>query len=308
MRTKTPEAEIGVIVGRFQVPDLHEGHLEMINAVREQHRKVLILVGSTPGILVTRNNPLDYHTRMLMLREAYPDISIMPVNDMPNDDLWSEMVDEKIHEAFGIGGAILYGSRDGFIPYYTGKHPVIELEETRSISGTEIRKAISDEVRVHSEFRRGVVYAAFNKHPVMYATVDIAVIDFVKHRIVLGRKKGDLTGKYRFPGGFVDPRKDKALEHAARREAREELDCEISQVPEFVGSTLIDDWRYRSELDKIMTSVFIAQYIYGSITGSDDLSEAKWFSLEDFDMNVLLPQHRVIMEMVQTHLNKGLEK
>jgi len=309
MDVKTADAELGVIIGRFQVPDLHEGHRALIDGVRAKHKKVLILLGSTPSVLVTRNNPLDYFTRAIMMREAYPDVIVLPIHDMPSDKDWSKAVDERIDEVLGVGSAILYGSRDAFIPHYSGKYPTIELDTAKNVSGSEIRKAVSDEVRANPEFRRGIIYAAHNRHHAIFATVDIAVIkrdharDHKAVQIILGRKKSDPKGFWRFPGGFVDPAKDPSLDLAAAREANEELGCGISSMT-YVGSMIVDDWRYRKEVDRIMTTVFICDYLYGVVEGKDDINEARLFDLENFDLNLLVPQHRPIMEMVLSHLNK----
>lgn len=311
MDVKTADAELGVIIGRFQVPELHEGHRKLIDSVRAKHRKVLILLGSMPSVLVTRNNPLDYYTRAIMMREVYPDVIVLPINDMPTDKDWSASVDERIDEVLGVGSAILYGSRDAFVPHYSGKYPTIELDTAKNVSGSEIRKAVSDEVRANPEFRRGVIYAAHNRHHAIFATVDIAVIkrstnDVLGNKanqIILGRKKNDPKGLWRFPGGFVDPAKDPSLDRAASREAGEELGCGIS-TPTYVGSMIVDDWRYRKEVDRIMTTVFICDYLYGVVEGKDDINEAKLFYLENFNLNLLVPQHKPIMEMVLAYLNK----
>lgn len=58
--------DIGVIVGRFQVNELHPGHLELINDVTARHKRMIVFLGVAP-VLVTRNNPLDFITRKEML-------------------------------------------------------------------------------------------------------------------------------------------------------------------------------------------------------------------------------------------------
>lgn len=312
MKVKTPEADIGVIIGRFQVPDLHDGHRDLIDAVMSKHKKVLMFVCSTPGVLVTRKNPLDYFTRMTMIQADYPNLAILPLHDMPNDKDWSKVVDKKISETFGDHvSAILYGSRDAFIPHYFGKFPTVELAESVDISGTAVREAASDEVRQHSEFRRGVVYAAHNKHPATFPTVDIAVIkydsktgcDITPVAIALGRKNTDLPYQWRFPGGFVDPQRDQDLERAAQRELGEEfgINLETSSFT-YIGSHNIDDWRYRNEVDQIVTSLFLTQYLWGSADAGDDMDQTKWFDLENFDMEILVEGHRPLMKMVLDHL------
>ena len=226
LHPSAPEADIGVIVGRFQVHELHEGHRALIDSVRARHQKVAIFLGSTPGVLVTRNNPLDFMARRLMLQAAYPEIDVLSMKDQPCDKAWSEELDRRIEDVFEIGSVVLYGSRDGFAPAYTGKYPVVELEATQRISGTEIRRSLSNQVRESADFRHGIVYAAHNRHPTAYPTVDIAILrpsgsaeSGAGAELVLVRKRNDLPGQWRFPGGFFDPRVDRSLEGAAVRGA-----------------------------------------------------------------------------------------
>ncbi len=312
MEAKTPQGDIGVIIGRFQTPDLHTGHLDLIDTVVKKHKKVLIFICSTPGVLVTRKNPLDYFTRMLMIQKVYPNVATCPLHDTPDDHNWSKTVDQKIAETFGNHmSAVLYGSRDAFIPHYFGRYPTVELAYSVDITGTEVREAASTEVRQCSEFRRGVVYAAHNKHPAIFPTVDIAVIktdselyDKQRCQIALGRKNTDPKNQWRLPGGFVDPRKDSHFQGAAKRELREEmgLDLTIDHL-DYVGSCRVNDWRYRHELDQIMTTIFVAKYLWGTISPGDDLDAVNWFNL-DFKMENLIVEHRPLMEMVLTHLEK----
>ncbi len=304
MQVRTPDAEVGVVIGRFQVPDLHDGHRQLIDAVMSEHKKVLLFICSTPSVLVTRKNPLDYFTRMKMIQAEYPNMAVLPLHDMPNDHDWSKIVDKKIAETFGNHtSVVLYGSRDAFIPHYFGKFPTVELAESVDISGTAVREAASNEVRTHSEFRRGVVYAAHNKHPATFPTVDIAVTSM--DQVALGRKNNDLPSKWRFPGGFVDPTRDKTFEAAAKRELIEEMGISLNvDKMRYVGSHMVDDWRYRNELDQIVTTLFTASYLWGPLTSGDDIDEAKWFDLKDFNMETLVEEHRPLMKMLLAHLEK----
>ena len=148
---------------------------------------------------------------------------------------------------------------------------MVELEEAFCTSGTEIRRSVSHAVRASAEFRHGIVYAAHNRHPVAFPTVDMALLrdatdEELEPLVALGRKSTDAPCKWRFPGGFVDPRQDKSLEAAAARELQEELgQTHGVDAFRFIGSALVDDWRYRNEEDKIMTSLFTAQYSFGRL-------------------------------------------
>jgi bifunctional NMN adenylyltransferase/nudix hydrolase len=100
-----------------------------------------------------------------------------------------------------------------------------------------------------------------------------------KKRILLAKKPGE--DLLRFVGGFVDPT-DGSLEHAASREFREETGgAEISGF-KYIGSFRVNDWRYRSERDKIMTALFIGTYAFGSLTPSDDISSLEWVETSTF--------------------------
>lgn len=299
-------ADVGVIVGRFQVHDLHDGHHDLIQSVVERHQKVVIYLGSTPGVLVTRNNPLDFQTRRVMVNTHYPDVNVLPMPDMPRDVDWSDELDRRISEVIDPASALLYGSRDGFASAYTGKFPVVELAARRHVTGTSIRKQVSHAVRASAEFRRGVIYAAFNRHPTMYQTVDAAVI---KNRgaedaaLLLGRKKTDAPGCWRFFGGFGQPHHDETLEFAASRELHEEAPgIAVHLDPIYLGSRRIHDWRYRNESDGIMTSLFLFDFFSGSTRAGDDIDEVHWFPLDTLTASVFVDAHVPLFELLTAHL------
>lgn len=300
------KGEVGVLIGRFQVPELHQGHRELIDSVRERHKRVLILVCSTPDVKLSRRNPLDYYTRMLMIQEKYPDVAILPLYDEPTDDGWSRTVDKRIVECFGTVKATLYGSRDAFIPYYNGKHETIELAASVKLSGTEIRQEVSEEIRKHHEFRRGVIYAAFSRYPVAFPTVDVAAIKYDrehgKRYVLLGKREKD-NGAWRFPGGFVDPTRDKSLEAAAIREFHEEVKNADVTGCYFVGSFRVNDWRYRNEVDSIYTSLFTVNYSFGQPEAADDLDDVMWWDVAYAD-RVLIDEHKPLLEGLISYLNK----
>jgi bifunctional NMN adenylyltransferase/nudix hydrolase len=269
--------DIGVLVGRFQVPDLHDGHQELIAKVAAWHKKFLLVLGCSPN-LVTRRKPLDFQARKLMINAHYPEIPMVPLMDCADDEEWSRELDRRVREVFPVGTVTLYGGRDSFIPYYRGQFPCQEVEpsSSRAWSGSSERKSASLEVRSNSDWRAGVVYGAYNRDPQALATVDVAVTRKVESggvEILLARKPGERG--YRLIGGFVDPT-DVSLEAAARREVMEEAHIEISN-PLYAGSFQVDDWRYRNEVDKIITSVFMAEYTFGPIQPDDDIEELRWF-------------------------------
>lgn len=271
--------EIGVIVARFQVHQLHEGHVKLIDMVCSNHKKVIIFLGVSE-IPNTRSNPLDFATRKIMIQEQYPDVIILPQKDQRSNEKWSQSLDAEIKVPFGDRTALLYGSRDSFIPYYSGKYPVTELVTDVFYSGTEARNKVSREILSTNDFRCGVIHATYAQRPVTYPTVDVVAVND-KGQLLLAKKPNE--DKYRFIGGFVD-RTDISWEHAARREFGEETGgCEIGNL-NYIASRQIKDWRYNKTESGIMTTLFLGDFMFGSITPSDDIYSLNWVYISDIDV------------------------
>ena len=47
---KQIQSDVGIIVGRFQVADLHPAHIDLIETVVKAHKRVHILLGVSPLI------------------------------------------------------------------------------------------------------------------------------------------------------------------------------------------------------------------------------------------------------------------
>ena len=71
MNTVQKKYTIGVIVARFQVASLHEGHKELIDTVLTNHPKVMIFLGLSQ-VKGSINDPLDYQPRKQMILETFP--------------------------------------------------------------------------------------------------------------------------------------------------------------------------------------------------------------------------------------------
>jgi bifunctional NMN adenylyltransferase/nudix hydrolase len=200
----------------------------------------------------------------------------------------------------------LYGSRDSFISHYHGKYKTQELIQEIYISGSETRKTISKKVKNTSEFRSGVIWAAYNQHPKCFPTVDVAIFNEDYTKLLLARKSKE--DKYRFVGGFADP-KSESYEADARREVGEETGLEIDNL-NYLGSFTIDDWRYRGEADKIKTLFFATKVSFGRPQANDDICEVRWF---DFNSNAIgdniMPVHiPLIQHLYGVYLQSGITK
>jgi|LakMenEpi03Aug12_release.lakeMendotaPanAssembly.Ray.scaffolds.fasta_scaffold36447_2 bifunctional NMN adenylyltransferase/nudix hydrolase len=263
--------DVGVIVGRFQVNELHEAHIDLITSVTNKHDRVLVFLGNSI-IRNTTSNPLDYRARRAMIADKFPNVEIHYINDNPSDLAWSKNLDKLISEQLmPLQTVTLYGSRDSFLKGYSGKYNTCELEATTFISGTEVRRRVSNNYPATSDYRAGMIAATAYRYPTAFQCVDIAVVND-KQEVLLARKPDEK--KWRFIGGFSDPRTS-SLEEDAKREVQEEAGIEV-EIISYLGSTLIDDWRYRGEQDKIKTALFLAKYIFGKPEGADDIAEVKW--------------------------------
>lgn len=123
------------------------------------------------------------------------------------------------------------------------------------------------------------------RYPIAYHTVDIAIIKrdelgYVTHVLLIQKPHEIKDGHWRFPGGFMDPT-DNSAEQAALREADEETKLKVDTDLRYIGSSKIDDPRYRNSSDKIITSFFAAEYISGEVgKGFDDVAVTQWFPVE----------------------------
>jgi bifunctional NMN adenylyltransferase/nudix hydrolase len=293
MKLKEEQYDVGVVVGRFQVASLHWAHQELIERVLDRHQKVLVFIGLAP----TRNsqeNPLDFEARKQMILAEFPNVTVGYVEDSHSDEVWSRNFDKEVRKFLTPSQSVcVYGGRDSFIARYHGKLPVREFEQEAYVSGSEMRKEIaSRSTKATPEFREGVIWATFNRWAATMPTVDIACFNEDWSKILLGRKPAET--EFRLPGGFIDP-KDPNAEAAARREMTEETGATITD-PVYVTSILVDDWRYRNEVDKIMTFLFRAKLMYGPLKAGDDLAEIRWFPVDSIHKRDIVATHHSLID------------
>lgn len=290
-------AEVGVLICRFQVDELHTGHRELIEYVLSNHNKVIIFLGIAKA--KSRKNPLDFATRQAMILAEYPDVVVLPLNDQRSNTLWSKTLDEKCREPFGEKKCVLYGSRDSFIPYYDGRNKTVELEPSVDMNATAIRVEISRAKLNSRESRRGAIHEIYSQRPTTYPAVDV-VVSNREGQILLAKKPNEKL--FRFVGGFVD-REDASYEVAALRELREEtggnLNCHSDDV-RYILSHKVDDWRYRGTENGIMSTLYHVTYASGFAKASDDIVHVEWvdaykLSNEHGIMTMIMPEHREMM-------------
>lgn len=288
------KTNVGVVVGRFQVPELTQGHHDLLTAVMERSDALAILLGVSPLDGRTRENPLTYSQRKPLF-DRYSDAMLLPIFNQPDDKIWSENLDDLLSNLFPNSTVTLFGGRDSFANSYSGKFKVetLSFQMSAAIQGTQARNAIKESITPN--FLRGQIYSLSYQYPKTYPTVDIALI---KDGQILLIQRTD-TSQWVLPGGFVDP-SDKSLEIAAKRELYEEIGISSNGIAKYIGSTIIDDWRYRGTSDKIMTSLFVIEHVFGSpVPNPLEVQDYKWIGITEAT-RVIAPHHLPLIYMISS--------
>lgn len=148
-----------VVIGRFQTPALHPGHLHLFSYAwdkvkwAEPRARILVLLGTSP--VLDERNVLPVEIRREMILEVVPHAHISVLPDAPGDDrAWSWFVDDILDEH---PEPVLFGSRDCFKDHYLGKYPFHEVPELPGHSASQQRKEMS--FKHNEDFRKGIFYA-----------------------------------------------------------------------------------------------------------------------------------------------------
>jgi len=294
--------DVGVIIGRFQVPYLHQAHHDFIDSVFSKHKKVIILLGISP-CKATRNNPLDFEARKNMLLAEYPRLIILCITDSSSDSAWSKNLDLQVNSIIAPSSTVvLYGGRDSFIGHYQGNFDTYELQQQQKefISGTQICKQVSVESKASVDFRTGCIVTAFNQYPKVFPTIDVAIWNGSYTELLMARKEDEK--QYRFIGGFAE--KSGSYEDDVKREVEEETHLAIGDI-NYIGSGEVNDWRYVNEVDGIKTIFFDSKYVFGHPIPNDDIVELKWFTTRNLEKDEIVTSHLFLLEML---INKYPER
>jgi len=85
--------DVGVIVGRFQVPDFTDGHKQLIKTAVTECKSLVVFLGVSV-VLDSDRNAMDFVTREFMFEYLKNTqgvkVTVLPIPDIFNDELWSK--------------------------------------------------------------------------------------------------------------------------------------------------------------------------------------------------------------------------
>lgn len=127
-------------------------------------------------------------------------------------------------------------------------------------------------------------------------TVDVAAVTRGRSpRVLLIRRKhAPFAGTWALPGGFVD--EDEPLEHAARRELREETGVDVTDMVQLI--TVGDPGR--DPRGWTVSVVYLARVDFEAATAADDADAADWFPLAK--LPELAFDHAAVLDVVKRAL------
>ncbi len=117
------------------------------------------------------------------------------------------------------------------------------------------------------------------KYPRAALTVD-AIVYFVEEKttkvLLIERGRDPFKNKWALPGGFIEM--DETLEKACIRELEEETGLAVKEMKQFRAYDAVDrDPRHRT-ISVVFSAKLDAEQ---KVKGSDDASNAAWFSLDE---------------------------
>lgn len=162
--------KLAVIVGRFQVAELTDGHKELINKAIEYERALIVVGMRNPDLI---RNPLPPRCVMDSIENYISNLGRLDADkvyirtfpDHKSDNIWSVNLDLLISShLYGEIEPVLIGGRDSFLEKYTGrfKGKILLIEGPDCPSGTEAREESASTTSASKDFRHGVIWAAHN--------------------------------------------------------------------------------------------------------------------------------------------------
>lgn len=282
-----------VVLAYFQNINLTQQDISYLESLRPENGTMMAVLDVKRGAC-TAEQPLRPNQRQDILRGHLSlfDGGVAEHLHIRDNELWSLLLDKTIEKSMPsdttrVSLCIAKSLAEKYVGQYS---PVIIMDDIPGL--TDVSVAVPVKPSTTNDFRQGIMYAEQRAFPLVYSTVDIALLDDTLQYVLLGRKQNEK--KWRFPGGFVDPT-DASKEVAWLRELDEEVPSGvegfISDI-EYICSTIVPDCRY-SGRDKIMTTMFgaIVNFDINNLKAGDDLVEVQLFRVGEGLFNEITEDH-----------------
>lgn len=137
--------QLGFICGRFQM--LHLGHLSLIDEIRKQSFKPVVLVGSSDKER-TSVNPFSFKERKAMIQKVYPDQEVLPLPDIGVGDVpeWGDYLFQTILKHEGRLPDLFLSGKENKIDHWFSKDKlenmtILRIDRAKiDISATRLRE------------------------------------------------------------------------------------------------------------------------------------------------------------------------
>lgn len=281
-----------VVLAYFQNINLTQKDKDYLYSLKPENGDMLAILDVKRGAC-TAEQPLRPNQRQDILRghKKLFNAGVAEHVHIKDNERWSLILDETIGRNMTTGTThIVFYAAKSLADKYCGKYQVEVMEDIPGL--TDVSAAVGVKPHTSNDFRQGIMYAEQRRFPMVYSTVDIAIVDPTAQYVLLGRKKDEKL--WRFPGGFVDPT-DVSKEAAWCRELSEEVpfgvESYLSEI-EYICSNIVPDCRYTGR-DKIMTTMFgaVVEFKIDELEAGDDLAEVQLFKIDESLFDKMTDDH-----------------
>lgn len=294
---------VGIIVGRFQTPELTESMIKLMNSVYETHINTACFLKTHP-VPGHRSNPLSFVSRRQMIQTAFPNMFVAPIMDMSVSKRWVDTLISEVRKYYPLYKVHLYFTDGRDLAFYKEVRPwPADQLDIDGLITYDFLSAVNVTSRSSDDFRRGVMYGIANQYTKTLSTVDIGIIRTMggKDHVLWGRKPNETLR--RLIGGFEEPNETMGTtaEEDAAREVLEETNLVVKPEQLFyIARMNVNDWRYIGSGDQIRTTLFITFDATGDPVAGDDLIEVGWAPLSDAPQQVgLMEPHWRLWRKIQ---------